>query len=191
MAKRVAIGVIGSKPKPKKKRGGQSAAAKAAKAAVLATPLERTVPTTREILFAEQWMIDHNAGRAYRDSNDKPITKASSFVRGSKMLAIPRVRAYIEKVEAKLAEHTAVTKAWTIQQATRTYTEAFARGQYGSATQALQLVARLNGQIVEPQRTLRVITSVADLTDEELAKLAAGVGVDEVVLAEPDGETRH
>jgi hypothetical protein len=153
--------------------------------------LERIVCTPREILFAEQWMIDHNAGRAYRDSSDKPITKQSAYVRGCKTLALPRVRAYIEKVEAKLAEHSAVTKAWTVLQGTRVYTEAMARGQFGSATQALQLLARLNGLIVEPTKVVRLINSMADLSQEELEKLAAGIDVDAVALADDAGETRH
>jgi hypothetical protein len=86
-------------------------------------------------------------------------------------------------MRAVLAMPAPTSKTWAIAQAKRVYAEAMMHKQFGAANKALEHLARLQGQIVEPTRTVRVIQSMADLTDEEINRLAAGQGVDDVVLA--------
>ena len=65
-----------------------------------------------------------------------------------------------------------VTKPWLIAEAMRTYNAAMRAGQAGAAKNALELIAKLTGILVE-RKELCVIRSLSDLTDEELEAVIA------------------
>jgi hypothetical protein len=88
------------------------------------------------------------------------------------------------KLPAVMSENPAdVSKPWLIQQAMRTYNEAVRAGQPGAAKNALELIGKLTGILVE-RKELRVIRSIEDLTDEELSAIVASDRSD-------GDETRH
>ena len=88
--------------------------------------------------------------------------------------------------DADLIERTAVTKEWVVPETIHTYEKAMEWQQPAAARSCLHLLSLLHGYIVE-KKDIRIINDVKDLSDEELARIAATVIEGEVEPIEPEG----
>jgi hypothetical protein len=102
-------------------------------------------------------------------------------------LSRPNVQALVAECDADLIERTDVTKEWVVRETIRTYGKAFELDNVAAARSCLHLLSLLHGYIVE-RKDIRVITSVKDLSNEELECIAATViEGDPVDPIEPEG----
>ena len=101
-------------------------------------------------------------------------------------MARPDVKALVAKIDADTIERTAVTKDWVVHQTVRTYERAMEWENPAAAKGCLHLLSLLHGYIVE-KKDVRVIASVKDLSDEELARIAGTVIEGEVSDPEAEG----
>ena len=97
----------------------------------------------------------------------------------------PAVKAALQVALATVATKVEVTKQYLIEQAHDIMLKAKANGVWAAAKGANELLAKLTGHLVE-RRDLRVIRSVSDLSDEELAAVAANAEQER-----DQGGTRH
>jgi hypothetical protein len=74
--------------------------------------------------------------------------------------------------ESVITTKTKITKEYLIEQANDILLKAKANGAWAAARGANELLAKLNGHLVE-KRDMRMIRSFADLTDEEIAALVS------------------
>jgi predicted transcriptional regulator len=103
------------------------------------------------------------------------------------LLAMPRVQEPVAKIDAELTERTNVSKEWVVQQTVHTYCKALEWENPAAARGCLHLLSLLHGYIVE-KKDVRIITSVEDLSNEELAVIAGTVIEGEAMdPIEPEG----
>jgi hypothetical protein len=119
--------------------------------------------------FAQQYSAHRNATRAAAAAGYSP---ASAAVQGSQLIRRPDVKALVAKFDADLTERTNISKDWVINETLRTYAHALDLDHTATARGCLHLLALLHGHIVE-KRDVRVIRDVRDLSDAELASIAA------------------
>lgn len=74
-----------------------------------------------------------------------------------------------------------LSKRWLLEQSMRTYAEATRSGQPGAAKNALELIGKLTGILVE-RKELRIIRSVEDLSDEELAAITGSKTIEGIAV---------
>ena len=94
----------------------------------------------------------------------------------------------IEKAAARrgeiMGDAGALTKAGMIETLTRTFKEAAVERHWSGVGRLAELLARLQGWVVEPTRNVRVIRSMSDLSEAELSVLAGEDGAG-------DGAVKH
>ena len=90
---------------------------------------------------------------------------------GSENLRKPEIKAALQAAQAAAITDIRITKDYLIGQANDIMLKAKANGAWSAAKGANELLAKLTGHIIE-RRDMRVIRSVKDLTDEELAAVA-------------------
>lgn len=150
--------------------------------------------TSKQRAFVDEYLRNGRKGSAaYRfaygakGTPQRHAELASTMLKHAKIA--PIIAAAIKTIDATthaLAVEEGVTKAWVVMQTRKLFADAYGAKSYNAARSSLELLARLNGFITEPTRTLRVIRGVEDLTEAELAALAS-----EGERAERDGETKH
>jgi len=134
--------------------------------------------------FALEYSSHRNGTRAAAAAG---YSAATAAVQASKLLSRPDVKALVAKIDADLTEKTSVTKEWVVRQTIHTYSKALDLDQVAAARSCLHLLSLLHGYIVE-KKDIRVITSVKDLSNEELECIAATViEGDPVDPIEPEG----
>jgi hypothetical protein len=125
--------------------------------------------TPKQQKFVTEYLVDLNATQAAIRAGYSP--KRADAI-GWENLRKPQIEQAITAIQAEQVKDTKVTKAWIAAEAQATYRQARELRQPAAARGALELLARLHGHITEKRET-RVIKSLADLTDEELASLGA------------------
>ena len=119
--------------------------------------------------FVEEYCVDFNATQAAIRAGYSPSTAYSI---GSENLRKPEIKAALQAAQAAAITDIRITKDYLIGQANDIMLKAKANGAWSAAKGANELLAKLTGHIIE-RRDMRVIRSVKDLTDEELATLAS------------------
>ncbi len=129
--------------------------------------------TPKQHRFVAEYLVDANAAGAARRAGYSPKT-ASAI--GAENLTKPAVAAAIREAQAKLEAKTEITKAYVVKHTVEILHGAMTDRAWAAARGAADLLARLHGHIVE-RKDVRVIRSIEDLSDEEVAALAAGNGM--------------
>jgi phage terminase small subunit len=125
--------------------------------------------TPKQARFAEEYCIDLCATRAAIRAGYSAKTAEQQ---GYQLLQHPSVQATVEAgMKAKSAE-TRITRDWIVRRAVAALDAATAARAHSAVTRNIELLAKLHGHMVE-RRDVRKVTAWADLTDEELAALAA------------------
>ena len=125
--------------------------------------------TPKQQRFVEEYGVDFNATQAAIRAGYSPSTAYSI---GSENLRKPEIKAALQAAQAAAITDIRITKDYLIGQANDIMLKAKANGAWSAAKGANELLAKLTGHIIE-RRDMRVIRSVQDLTDEELATLAS------------------
>ncbi len=125
----------------------------------------------RHNLFATEYAAIRNGTKAAVAAG---YSAATAAVQASRLLSRPNVQARVAERDADLNERTAVTKEWVVRETIRIFDKAFELDNVAAARSCLHLLSLLHGYIVE-KKDVRVITDVRDLTDAELASIAATV----------------
>ena len=124
--------------------------------------------TPKQKRFVEEYCVDFNATQAAIRAGYSPSTAYSI---GSENLRKPEIKAALQAAQAAAITDIRITKDYLIGQANDIMLKAKANGAWSAAKGANELLAKLTGHIIE-RRDMRVIRSVKDLTDEELAAVA-------------------
>lgn len=125
--------------------------------------------TRQEQRFIEEYLVDFNAGaawvRAGHSANGARQTAHAALKR-------PSIAAAIDAGMAKKSAETKCTKEWLVAQVIELTLQAKQTKASQVLLRSLELLARLHGYITE-HRNVRVIRSVTDMTDDELAAVVA------------------
>lgn len=124
----------------------------------------------RQQRFVQEYVIDFNGAAAARRAGYKSTTANEQAAR---MLAKSNIRQAVELAKAALGERVEITKDWVIQEARELVLMAKTQKSAIGVARALEFLARLHGYIPEPERRVRLIRQVGDLSEEELMALAA------------------
>ena len=125
--------------------------------------------TTKQRRFVEEYCVDFNATQAAIRAG---YSRSTAYSIGSENLRKPEIKAALQAAQAAAITDIRITKDYLIGQANDIMLKAKANGAWSAAKGANELLAKLTGHIIE-RRDMRVIRSVQDLTDEELATLAS------------------
>ena len=116
---------------------------------------------------------------AYPKANPDP---ARSGREARRLLAHPLIARQIEaarareaKVVEQVAEEAAMSKVEVVRKLAVNFRRASEAGQFSAAARTAELLGKLGGWITE-RRDVRVIRSLEDMTDDELAALLADTG---------------
>ena len=134
---------------------------------------------SRHNVFAAEFAATRNGAQSAIKAGYAAGTAA---VKASQLLAKPVVQALVAQIDKDTIERTNVTKDWIITETCRTYNRAFELDNVAAARSCLHLLAMLHGHIVD-RKDLRIINGVKDLTDDELARIAATVIEGDPVVA--------
>lgn len=124
--------------------------------------------TDKQRRFVVQYLVDLNGTKAAIRAGYSPKT---AYTMATENLTKPHVRAAVDKALALQAEATKLTRDRVVAQIDKLLGEAVDRSNHAAAARHAELLAKLNGWIVE-KRDVRVVRSVSDLSDDELAALA-------------------
>ena len=91
---------------------------------------------------------------------------------GSTLLRNVKVSALVQASRAKLTENTKFTKVSLVEGLVESFKDAREAKHYSGLARIGELLAKLHGMIVE-RRDVRLIRSIEDLSDDELAALEA------------------
>lgn len=134
------------------------------------TPPRGDLPLTpRQARFVEEYVIDLNGLAAAIRAG---YARKGAEVTASKLLRVPKVKNEIDAHLATRSERAEVTKDYLITTLQGVYAKAVKEQHYNGSARLGELLAKLNGHIIE-KRDVRVIKSVEDMTDEELAAVTA------------------
>jgi hypothetical protein len=131
----------------------------------------------RHNLFAHEYASHRNGTKAAVAAG---YSAANAKAQASRLLSRPNIKALVAECDADLIEKTDVTKEWVVRETVHTYGKALEQDQFAAARSCLHLLALLHGYVVE-RKDVRVIANVKDLTDAELAAIAATVIDDDPV----------
>ena len=139
--------------------------------------------TEKQRKFVTEYLRNgKNAGAAYRAAYATRASDGAARVEASKLLRHPKIVPILAEAERQAAEAIrssvhgyAMSKAELQSRLTAAFLEAQAAKHWTGMGRLGELLSRLGGYVVET-RNVRVIRSVADLTDEELEALAAADG---------------
>ncbi|MGH7108689.1 MAG: terminase small subunit, partial [Acetobacteraceae bacterium] len=121
--------------------------------------------------FVREYLVGLNATQSAIRAG---YSARTAYAAGSRLLKDAEVARAIETEQARLAERSALTRERLVSDLARMFADAMAAKNSAAAVRLADLLARLNGWIVE-RHQVRVIRSITDLTDDELAVLAAEV----------------
>jgi len=134
---------------------------------------EREGLTPKQAEFVVQYILLGNATQAALAAG---YSQRGAGQQGGALLKNPQVVAEIEAKSTKLAAarevKVAITKELLLNEAMATYQEAREEGDYGPARGLLELMAKMQGHIVE-RKDVRMIARIEDLRDEELEAIVA------------------
>lgn len=111
--------------------------------------------------------------RASEAAKASGLSPKSPDSAGAKMLSRKHVKAAIAAAQTARRERTEIDADWVITEAVGTYQDARASSQFGAATTTLSLIAKMQGLLTDRIRIDGAL-NVQQMSDEELAKLAAG-----------------
>ena len=126
--------------------------------------------TPRQASFVEQYLVDLNATKAAIRAG---YSKATAGAIGAENLTKPEIIAAVEAGKARLSERTGITKAWLVGEIAEGFRSAAVERHYAGMGRLGELLSKPRGFITE-KRDVRVIRSVEDLTDDELAAIIGG-----------------
>lgn len=132
-------------------------------------PAEEEGLSAKRQRFVEEYCIDMNATQAAIRAGYSARTAEQQ---GSRLLGNVEVAAAVRAGRAKLSDQTTYTKVQFVEKLIGSLNSASAKEHYAGVGRLGELLSRLNGWIVEPPRTMRVIRSVEDLTEAELIALS-------------------
>lgn len=142
--------------------------------------------TPKQKIFADEYLIDFNATRAYKVAYPKVKTDDTAAVNGSRMLRNAKVAEYIQERMKEREKRTEITQDWVLEELRKI---ASANGTDFSQV-VREPVIRNNSYVVDPDtgqvRTRDVvrITPTAELPEEKRAAISAiketkfGISVD-------------
>jgi hypothetical protein len=144
--------------------------------------------TEKQRAFAAAYLANGgDATHAYRQVYDcRNMNPSSIHVEASNLTRHPGV----VKLTGKAVEHRAIpafasenpadlNKTWLLTETMRAYNQSMRAGQPGAAKNLLELMGKLTGILVE-RKELRLIRSVEDLSDEELASITGSRTIDAI-----------
>ena len=135
----------------------------------------------RQAAFVREYLVDGNATKAaVRAGYSERTAQEISSRLLSKAMIKEAIAAAQAKVEKRVIERTAITKADVIAMAMEGVKGAKEAGEWSAYKGNVDLVARLHGYIVD-RKDMRIIKRVEDLTDDELAALETDIA------ARPEG----
>ena len=136
----------------------------------------------RQQRFVEEYCIDFNGAAAARRAG---YAKNTAESQASRLLALAKVAEAVEAEKERRGERIVVTKEWLTSELADGFREARQAKNFPGMGRIGELLARMHGYIPEPERRVRLIREVSDLTEDELLALAAA---DKSPL---DDATRH
>ncbi len=130
--------------------------------------------TPKQQRFVEEYLVDGNGTRAAIAAG---YAKSGARTEAARLLANAHIAQFLAEKRAeqgeRLSERTLVTKEWMSVRLAKLFDRAYEADDTTGASKVGNLLARLHGMIIE-KRDLRLIRSIGDLTDDELAAIAAG-----------------
>lgn len=134
----------------------------------------------RQQRFVEEYLIDLNATAAAQRAG---YSAKTAYSIGGRLLNHVEIQEALQVGKAKRAARTSITKEYLVTKIADVFDHAVKIQSLQGVGRLGELLARLHGYIVE-NKNVRFIRSVTDLTDEELAAIAAGE-------RNTEEETRH
>lgn len=133
--------------------------------------------TSKQQAFVDAYLSNgQNGAGAYHAAYNPKASAILAATEGYKLLRLPHIRHIADTWKAKQSavteERIGLTREILIQRIDELHIKAVAREHYAGARGLGDLLARLNGWVIE-RRDIRMIRSVKDLADEELAAIAA------------------
>lgn len=125
--------------------------------------------TDRQHAFVREYLLDYNVTQAAIRSGYSP---RSARTAGERNMKNEGIRVLIRAGMDQQASAVQVTKQWLLNQAVAIMQEARQDKAHAAAVAANKLTAQLSGNLIE-RREVRQITSISDLTDEELRAMIA------------------
>jgi len=127
--------------------------------------------TPRQEAFVREYLVDSNGKAAAIRAGYSANTAESQ---ASRLLRNAKVASAVQAGKAKLVEQTTITKTWLTRELAAEFRETRGKGNAAAVARLGDLLARLHGYIVD-HKNVRVITSLRDLSDEELAAVTREV----------------
>ena len=125
--------------------------------------------TAKQKAFVIEFQHDRNATRAAIRAGYAPKTANRE---GSRLLSNAVIRQAIEVIDRHHETQTRITRNHVVDRLGDAFEEAIRRDDWRAACRTAELLAKMNGWIVE-RRDVRVIRSIRDLTSEELDAIEA------------------
>ena len=129
-------------------------------------PEEPRELTPRQQRFIDEYMLDFNATAAAKRAG---YSSASAHQRGYELIHNPEVAAVIKERGASDAEVLGITRGWIMTGMRDTYEQAKAEGKEGAAIRALEIMAKLRGDMIERTEThvraIHVVIHGIDIED--------------------------
>lgn len=145
-----------------------------------ATP-KPSILTARQQRFVEEYCVDFNGTQAAIRAG---YSDKGAEVQAAKLLRIPKVQVEVAKRKSNLAEKTDITREFLVAETIKVLNDCVTEKSYPTRVRAIELLAKMHGHIVE-QRNVRMIKSITDLSEAELAALAGSSP------EQPSKNTRH
>jgi phage terminase small subunit len=135
-------------------------------AAVTQHPNQPRELTARQQRFIDEYLIDFNATAAARRAG---YSAASAHQRGYELVHDPDVAAMIKERGASDAEVLGITRGYILTELREVLEQAKEDGKLGPANRALELLAKLRGDMIERSKTevrgLHVVINGVDIKD--------------------------
>lgn len=124
----------------------------------------------RQQRFVQEYAIDFNGLAAAKRAGYASI---GAGVQAARLLKNARVQAAIEAEKAKHGAQIAITKEWLTKNLAEGFIAAKEAKNHAGMGRLGELLARMHAYIPEPERRVRIIRELGDLSDDELTVLAA------------------
>ena len=120
--------------------------------------------TAKQKAFVIEFQRDRNATKAAIRAG---YASKTANREGSRLLSKAVIRRAIEVIDRNNETETRITRDYVVERLGNTFAEAIRTDDWRAACRTAELLAKMNGWIVE-RRDVRVIRSIRDLTSDEL-----------------------
>ena len=141
--------------------------------------------TPKQQRFVEEYGVDFNATQAAIRAGYSERT--ARFI-GAENLTKPNIQEAVRGRANALSDRTEITRDWIVREAMEIVEAARQDNSWAAVTGSLTLLAKIHGYVLG-KRDVRVIRSIKDLSDAELAAIVARGDPD--AAADEAGESVH